>query len=196
MGSGSICITQEVMAVGRPQGTSVYAVAQYASRFGVPVIADGGVQNVGHIAKALSLGASAVMMGGLLAGTTESPGEYFYREGQRLKGYRGMGSIEAMEHQKKGRASGSTGKGIEKASRLGVDVASENAATQRYFSESDAVKVAQGVSGSVLDKGSIKKFVPYLYTGLQHSFQDMGVQSVDNLRDNVCLLYTSDAADE
>ena len=168
-----------------PQGTSVYAVAQYASRFGVPVIADGGVQNVGHIAKALSLGASAVMMGGLLAGTTESPGEYFYREGQRLKGYRGMGSIEAMEHQKKGRASGSTGKGIEKASRLGVDVASENAATQRYFSESDAVKVAQGVSGSVLDKGSIKKFVPYLYTGLQHSFQDMGVQSVDNLRDNV-----------
>ncbi len=165
MGSGSICITQEVMAVGRPQATAVYNVAEFANQFGVPVIADGGISNVGHIVKALSLGAGAVMMGSLLAGTEEAPGEYFYHEGKRVKSYRGMGSLEAME-QGQATKSGNKKPSSKYPNPNQKNATVENAATSRYFSESSVVKVAQGVSGDVQDKGSVKAFFPYLYVGV------------------------------
>ncbi|EER14173.1 inosine-5'-monophosphate dehydrogenase, putative [Perkinsus marinus ATCC 50983] len=156
MGSSSVGIGASITAVGRAQASAVYRVGKFARDYAnVPVVADGGIQNSGHIMKALSLGASAAMMGSGLAATDEAPGDYYYSDGVRVKTYRGMHSFNAVR---------------ECFTNAGKDV-----------SRLDRPFAAQGVQAAVVDKGSVNSLVPYLIQGCRHGFQDLGVQSVAQL---------------
>ena len=150
MGIGSICTTQEVCGVGRPQATAIYKIFGYASSYKIPIIADGGISNTSHIIKALTLGASSVMMGSMLAGSNEAPGEYFYNNNIQLKKYRGMGSLDAMKKK----------------------------STERYLTCKTNIKVSQGVSGTVVGKGAISKYIPYLIQCVKHGLQDIGCKNI------------------
>ncbi len=161
MGIGSTCTTQEVTAVGRPQATAIYRVGDYAAECGIPIIADGGLSSIGHMVKALTLGAQAVMLGFLLAGTEESPGEYFYENGLKLKEHRGMASKKAMDQ------------GGAKRYLIG--------SVQQKEAGLKTLKVTQGVSGAVPNRGSILEWIPYLILGMRHAFQDLGIRDIPSL---------------
>jgi IMP dehydrogenase len=157
MGPGSACTTRVVAGVGVPQITAVFECATEAAKSGVPIIADGGVKYSGDLVKALAAGAHSVMLGNLLAGTEESPGETLLLEGRTYKVYRGMGSLSAM----------SGGRG------------------DRYFQEGvkDLKKlVAEGIEARVPYKGQVANVIYQLMGGLRAGMGYCGVASIEDLR--------------
>ncbi|SCM20292.1 inosine-5'-monophosphate dehydrogenase, putative [Plasmodium chabaudi adami] len=174
MGSGSICTTQDVCAVGRAQGTAVYHVSNYAHTRGVKTIADGGIKNSGNIVKALSLGADFVMLGNLLAATEESCSEYYFENNVRLKIYRGMGSMEAMYNKQ-----------FNSKSRYLV----EDKIFGTVYDPTNDIKISQGVSASLVDKGSVLNLIPHLVKAVKHGFQSIGSKSIQELHSK---LYSGD----
>lgn len=157
IGPGSICTTRIVAGIGVPQISAIDECAEVGKKYGVPIIADGGIKYSGEIAKALAVGASAVMIGSLLAGTDESPGELIVYQGRQYKTYRGMGSIGAM-------AKGST---------------------DRYFQEGTATDklVPEGIEGRVPYVGSIKSVIHQLVGGLRSSMGYVGAANVSEYQE-------------
>lgn len=159
IGPGSICTTRIIAGVGYPQLSAVLAVANAIKGSGVPVIADGGIRYTGDIPKAIAAGADCVMLGSLLAGTKESPGETIIYEGRKFKSYRGMGSVEAMKKGSK----------------------------DRYFQDvEDDIKklVPEGIVGRVPYKGELYESVHQFIGGLRAGMGYCGTHSIAELKDN------------
>ena len=156
IGPGSICTTRVVAGIGVPQVTAVMDCAEVGHKYGVPVIADGGIKYSGDIVKAIAAGASVCMMGSMFAGTEESPGEIVLYRGRSYKTYRGMGSIGAMEKGSK----------------------------DRYF-QNDAKKlVPEGVEGMVAYKGKAEDIVYQMIGGLKSGMGYCGSATIKDLMDN------------
>ncbi|MDR1087292.1 MAG: IMP dehydrogenase [Endomicrobium sp.] len=155
IGPGAICTTRVVTGIGVPQITAVYDCAQVAVKYGIPVIADGGIKYSGDIPKAIAAGASVCMIGSLFAGTAESPGEDIIYNGRAFKTYRGMGSSSAM-------AAGSS---------------------DRYFQENSKKIVAEGVEGRVPYRGTLSDVVYQLIGGLRAAMGYCGVKTIQELRE-------------
>ncbi|AST93943.1 IMP dehydrogenase [Sutcliffiella cohnii] len=156
IGPGSICTTRVVAGVGVPQITAVYDCATEARKFGVPIIADGGIKYSGDIVKALAAGGHVVMLGSMLAGTTESPGETEIYQGRRFKVYRGMGSIAAMEKGSK----------------------------DRYFQEDNKKFVPEGIEGRIPYKGPVHETIYQLIGGIRSGMGYCGTADLQALREN------------
>ena len=172
MGPASICTTRVVSGVGVPQLTAIGDAIGPAERAGVPVIADGGIKFSGDVTKALAAGAHTVMIGGLFAGTEESPGETILYQGRTYKLYRGMGSLEAMREREGSR--------------------------NRYFQEEEANElgmklVPEGIEGRVPYKGSLSFIVQQLVGGLRAGMGYLGARSLAELRQNAKFVRVSSA---
>ncbi|MBW8806816.1 MAG: IMP dehydrogenase [Catenulisporales bacterium] len=164
VGPGSICTTRVVAGVGAPQVTAVYDVAQVAREHGVPVIADGGLQYSGDIGKAIAAGADTVMLGSLLAGCEESPGELQFINGKQFKSYRGMGSLGAMQSRGE----------------------NKSYSKDRYFQgevDSDEKLIAEGIEGQVPYRGPLAAVAMQLIGGLRQSMLYCGAQTIPQLQD-------------
>lgn len=171
VGPGSICTTRIVAGVGLPQLSAVYESAKAIKGSGVPVIADGGIRFSGDLVKAIAAGADSIMIGSLLAGTEEAPGEVIIYEGRKFKSYRGMGSIEAMEDGSK----------------------------DRYFQDvEDDVKklVPEGISGRVPFKGLVSEVLYQLVGGLRAGMGYCGAPDIDALKEAKFVKITSAGATE
>lgn len=129
--------------------------------------------------QALALGASTVMVGSLLAATEEAPGAYYFHNGSRVKSYRGMGSVEAM------RAASSIGHKSQNDGSATPSSSSCVGSAARYFADEQKIRVAQGVTGCLVDKGSIRNLIPYVMQGVKHGLQDAGVSSVQALHEQL-----------
>ena len=163
VGPGSICTTRVVAGVGVPQVTAVYEASLAAREHGVPVIADGGLQSSGDIAKALVAGAESVMLGSLLAGTDEAPGDLIYSNGKQFKQYRGMGSLGALQTR-------------------GTKTSYSR---DRYFQAdvpSDEQLIAEGIEGKVPYRGPVGSVVYQLLGGLRQSMFYTGARTIEELR--------------
>ena len=163
VGPGSICTTRVVAGVGVPQITAVYEASLAARPAGVPVIADGGLQYSGDIAKALVAGADTVMLGSLLAGTDESPGELVFQNGKQFKQYRGMGSLGAMQTRGK----------------------QTSYSKDRYFQAdvpSDDKLIPEGIEGQVPYRGPVSAVAYQLVGGLRQSMFYVGARTIDELK--------------
>ena len=160
IGPGSICTTRVVAGVGVPQVTAVYNCASAATEYAIPVIADGGMQFSGDLAKAIAAGADCAMVGGLLAGVDESPGEVVLYQGERFKEYRGMGSIGAMK-----------GRSFSK---------------DRYFQDQrdEDLLVPEGIEGRVAYKGPIANVLHQLIGGLRQAMGYCGTTTISEMKIN------------
>ena len=156
IGPGSICTTRVVAGIGVPQLTAVMDCAEAADKKGKRIIADGGIKYSGDIVKALAAGGSAVMIGSMLAGTTESPGEIELYQGRSFKVYRGMGSLSAM-------AAGSK---------------------DRYFQENSSKFVPEGVEGRVPFRGTVSEIVYQMVGGIRSGMGYCGKHNIEELRKN------------